>query len=221
MLKDHVVYVKEFLKEFQTTGTCFPSSKWAAQSLTCPLRGPRAPQRILELGPGTGVVTVRILQDMIPGDRLTICEINPRFMQALKENLKKNPDFQRHAKNVTFFEGPAQEIPEDGSYETIVCALPFLNFDLDTVQAIFNKLARISTNTTKMTYYEYIGLRSLGKVVAASDRKKRLRQLDVFFDAVYKRHHMQRERVWLNFLPINIYTLHLENSGAAGQMASA
>lgn len=209
MLKDQVVYVKEFLKEFQTTGTCFPSSKWAARSLTYPLRGPRGQQRILELGPGTGVVTVRILEDMIPGDRLTICEINPRFMRALKENLKENPDFQRHASNVTFFEGPAQEIPEDGTYDTIVCALPFLNFDLDTVQSIFEKLARLSTQTTLMTYYEYIGLRSLGKVVAPADRKRRLKELDIFFKDVYTRNRMHRERVWLNLLPINIYTLHL------------
>lgn len=209
MIKDHVVYFKEFLKEFQNTGTCFPSSKFAARALTNPLRTSRAPQRILELGPGTGVVTVRILEDMIPGDRLTICEINPRFMAALKENLKKNPDFQRHAANITFFEGPAQNIPEDGKYDTIVCALPFLNFDLHTVEEIFSKLERISNSHTKMTYYEYIGLRSLGMVVAAADRKRRLRELDIFFDDVYRRHHMRRKRVWLNLLPINIYTLNL------------
>lgn len=215
MIKDNVVYFMEFLKEFQNTGTCFPSSKWAARALTNPLRASRAPQRILELGPGTGVVTVRILEDMIPGDRLTICEINPRFMQALKENLRKNSNYLKHAANVSFFEGPAQEIPEDGYYDTIVCALPFLNFDLPTVEEIFSKLERISTTKTKMTYYEYIGLRSLGKVVAAADRKKRLRELDVFFNGVYKRHNMHRERVWLNLLPINIYTLHLANANAA------
>jgi phospholipid N-methyltransferase len=212
MIKDHVVYFMEFLKEFQNTGTCFPSSKWAARALTNPLRKSRAPQRILELGPGTGVVTVRILEDMIPGDRLTICEINPRFMQALRENLKNNPDFILHQNNISFFEGPAQEIPEDGHYDTIVCALPFLNFDLPTVVEIFSKLERISTNQTKMTYYEYIGLRSLGKALAPAERKRRLKELDVFFAGMYKRHNMRRERVWLNLLPINIYTLHLENA---------
>ncbi|MBN8548530.1 MAG: methyltransferase domain-containing protein [Deltaproteobacteria bacterium] len=209
MIKDHVVYFTEFLKEFQNTGTCFPSSKWAARALTNPMRATRTPQRILELGPGTGVVTVRILKDMIPGDRLTICEINPRFMAALKENLKSNPDYQLHKANISFFEGPAQEIPEDGPYDLIVCALPFLNFDLTTVEEIFSKLQRVSTAHTKMTYYEYIGLRSIGKMVAPAERKQNLKKLDVFFSGMYKRHNMQRERVWLNFLPINIYTLHM------------
>lgn len=209
MIKDHVVYFTEFLKEFQNTGTCFPSSKFAARALTNPLRATRAPQRILELGPGTGVVTVKILEDMIPGDRLTICEINPRFMQQLKKNLETNPDFQCHKNNISFFEGPAQEIPEDGCYDLIVCALPFLNFDLATVEEIFSKLERISTSHTKMTYYEYIGLRSIGKVIAPEERKENLRKLDKFFAGIYKRHNMQRERVWLNLLPINIYTLHL------------
>lgn len=210
MIKDNVVFLREFIKEFQTTGTLFPSSPWAAKALTYPLRGKRAPQRIVELGPGTGPVTIKILKDMIDGDTLTLCEINPRFMAVLKDNLRNNPDYLRHKDRISFFQGPVQDLPETVRYDVIVCAIPFLNLDLSVVKDIFAKLERISTKDAVMTYYEYIGLRSLGKVMAAPERKRRLRELDGFFKTMQAHKRVDRERVWLNFLPINIYTLEVQ-----------
>jgi len=208
MIKENFVFLREFLLEFQTTGACFPTSRWAAEALTDPLRvSGRPPKRILELGPGTGAVTVKILADMQPGDSLTVCEINPRFMKALKEKLAKLKDFQAHAKNVHFFEGPMQEMPEDTQYDVIVCALPFLNFPLEMVQEIFAKLRRLSTPDTLMTYYEYIGLRRVSKAVAPTARKQRMREIDGYMKSLAERIRLGRTRVWLNILPINIYTV--------------
>ena len=83
MIKQNLVFLREFLLEFKTTGACFPTSKWAAQALIKPLRDTkRKPMRILELGPGTGSVTLPILRELREGDTLTICEINPRFMKV-------------------------------------------------------------------------------------------------------------------------------------------
>ncbi|MCO6429220.1 MAG: methyltransferase domain-containing protein [Deltaproteobacteria bacterium] len=208
MLKDNIVFLREFLAEFQTTGTAFPTSRWAAEALTIPVRAAQTPQTILELGPGTGSVTTKILKEMRPQDKLTICEINPRFMDALKKKLNNNPDFQRHKDNVQFFLGPAQEIPEDRKHSLVVCALPFLNFDLNTVRDIFQKLENVTTENAVMTYYEYIGLRSLGKSsVAPPVMRKRIKELDGYFKEIFREHAMQRRRVWLNMLPINVYTL--------------
>lgn len=209
MLKDNLVFLKESLKEFELTGTVCPTSKWAADALTNPLRGARTPKRILEIGPGTGSVTVKILADMIPGDTLMICEINPRFMEALKENIRDNPNFKRNLSAISFFEGPVQDLPETTRYDVIVCALPFLNFDLQTVEDIFAKLKRLSDSATVMTYYQYIGLRSLSLAVASPRQKKRMRELDSFFRGLYRERLTGRKRVWLNILPINIYTLDL------------
>src|SRR5262245_28734173 len=133
MLREAWVFLREGFLNFRHTGTFCATSKWAAKALTNPLREERGPQMILELGPGTGSVTVEILRDMIPGDCLTICEINPRFMEALKRRLATNEHFLLHKDNITFFSGPVQDLPEDGRYDVIVSSLPFLNFDVDTV----------------------------------------------------------------------------------------
>lgn len=178
--------------------------------MTRPLRAGNAASKrtILELGPGTGSVTVRILADMNDNDELTICEINPRFMSALQKILADNPDFQRHSSRVRFFCCGAQDLPEDCAYDVVVCSLPFLNFDLHTVRQIFTKLVSLSHEKTVMTNYEYIGLRGLGKVMSPRKRRRQLYQVDSYFRRSAP-NPMSRTKVWLNVLPINIYTRRL------------
>lgn len=208
-VKEVLVFLREGLRNFRDTGTVCATSRWAAKALTNPLREASTVQNILELGPGTGSVTVKILRDMSVGDKLTLCEINPRFMEALKKRLATNEDFIKHQSNITFFQGAVQDLTEAETYNIIVCALPFLNFEVETVQEIFGKLHRVSTDDTVMTYYQYIGLRDLGKVVAAPERRKRMAELEKFFDKKHATNQIAHERVWLNVLPIHIYTLKL------------
>jgi phosphatidylethanolamine/phosphatidyl-N-methylethanolamine N-methyltransferase len=208
MLKENLVFLREFLLEFKTTGAFFPTSKWAAQALINPLRQPgRAPKNILELGPGTGSVTLPIIRELQEGDRLTICEINPRFMIALKEKLEGCPYYRNRREQVFFFEGAAQDLPEDTIYDIIVCALPFVNFDLETVKDIFGKLRKISTAETLMTYYEYMGMRKLNEKISSREHRDRVAKVNGFMKDSGTLSHLHRERVWLNLLPINIYTV--------------
>lgn len=214
MLKDNLVFLRETIQQFHNTGAICSTSRWAAEAMTDPIRHRGLPQRILELGPGTGSVTMKILEDMMDGDTLAICEINPRFMSALKKKLETNEHFLRHKDHITFFECPAQDLPENACYDVIICSLPFLNFDLKTVKEIFRKLKSISTEKTVMTYYQYMGIRSLSRVVSAPERKKRMSDLDTFFDNVHQKYSTARKRVWLNLLPINIYTVGCLNTFA-------
>lgn len=208
-MKEDLVFFKEFFNEMQNTGSCFQTTRWAADALISPMDDFQSPRRILEIGPGIGSVTTRILAKMKPGDKLTLCEINERFMEALKEKLIKNKDYLRHAENIEFFLGPMQSLPETQQYDLIVCALPFLNFELSMVKEIFEKFKRLGQDHTVLTYYEYIGIRSIGKSVASTTTKRRLKELDYFFKSMYREYDAHKQRVWLNLLPIYIYTLKL------------
>ena len=208
MFKENLVFLREFLLEFKTTGACFPTSRWAAQVLITPLRASnRGPKNILELGPGTGSVTLPLLKELRPGDHLTICEINPRFMKSLKDTLEADGEFQRVKDQVSFFLGAAQDLPNNRIYDIIVCALPFVNFDLETVQAIFSKLRDVSTQDTLMTYYEYIGVRRFNETIGAPERRDRIAQVHDYLKQSGYISYLKRERVWLNLFPINIYTV--------------
>lgn len=214
LLKEAVVFFKEGVSNFHHTGTLCATSKWAAKTLANPLRKKRAPMKILEVGAGTGSVTVEILKDMIAGDYLTICEINPRFMEAVQERLSEDPIYALHKDKIKFFVGPVQDLPEEDIYDVVVSSLPFLNFTIQTVEEIFDKLSKVSTDKTIMTYYEYIGLRKVGKVVSSPDRRKRIIELDRYFKEKHAASRIGHERVWLNVLPINVYTLKLTQAVA-------
>ncbi|WKZ57484.1 MAG: methyltransferase domain-containing protein [Bdellovibrionota bacterium] len=195
MIRENLLFFKEFLQEFENTGTCFPTSRQAARALAQPVLESCAPKKILELGPGTGSVTVEILRAMREGDELAICEINPRFMEALKERLHDNPDYIRHRARIRFFQCAAQELPENQHYDVIVCALPFLNFTPEVVAEIFQKIERLSHPDSVMTYYEYIGLRKLGMTVAAPPRKQRIKEINNFYRNLASRWRISRRKL--------------------------
>lgn len=219
MLKDNLVMFLGFFEEFKNTGSAFNSSKWAARALTQPMREGSNSKHILEVGAGTGPVTVEIIKEMSATDTLTVVEINPKFMKVLKERLQETPEYHTHRERITFFEGPIQNVPEDKKYDIIICALPFLNFEPSLVTEIFAKFNKLGDESTVMTYYEYIGLRQLGKVVSKS-RKARVEKLEKFFSEIGHSRLMTKQKVWLNVLPIYIYTMKLPKIEQASTLAA-
>jgi phospholipid N-methyltransferase len=164
--------------------------------------------RVLEAGPGTGSVTIHILKQLGPDDDLVICEINARFLDALKKTLSTNEDFKKHESRVRFYNCAIQDLPEhEGKFDAIICAIPFLNLDRGVVEAIFSKFKDVSHDRTSMTYYEYMGLRSLGKVISSSQRRERLKNIDSFFKALLPAHLVSRTDVYMNLLPTHVYRL--------------
>lgn len=211
MIRDHLVMAKESLSQFHYTGCVCSSSRWAANALTKPLHGREStePKRIIEIGAGTGPVTIAILEYMRDGDYLVVCEMNPNLMKALKERLYADENYHRHKDRVEFVQKPIQEYECEELFDTIICALPFLNFDLQTVDEIFNKMLSITTDDAQMTYFEYMGLKRLGSIAALPARKKRLKEFDGYFKKVYQPRLASTDRVWFNVLPIKVYTLNL------------
>ncbi|MCB9029573.1 MAG: methyltransferase domain-containing protein [Deltaproteobacteria bacterium] len=206
-MNEHIVFFREFLTEFKSTGSAIPSSPWAAKAMTNSLRRTTRPQNILEVGPGTGPVTVKILEDMIDGDKLTICELNPSFMQALQKKLSKDENFNRHKENITFFQGPVQELPTEEIFDVIICAIPFTNLPVSAVEDIFKKLELCSHRNTHITFFEYIGLRQIGRIASIKERRERLDRVSQFFETLEAKYKKETKRVWLNFTPINVHTL--------------
>ena len=78
-LADYRVFLREFLRTFQTTGAVMPSGSALAAALAHYVRDGdegSGGRRILEAGPGTGAVTHHIARAMRGGDRLVLVERN-------------------------------------------------------------------------------------------------------------------------------------------------
>ena len=208
MLKEIPIFINECLRTFKTTGSICPTSRWAAKQMVAPLRNRHFNKglKILELGPGTGSVTRWILKEMNFEDSLSICEINSRFMDSLKKNLSSDPYYMTHESRVEFFCCPMQEL-EAQKYDLIVCAIPFLNLDSKLIAEIFNKIADLSHEKTLMTYYEYIGLRQIGKNLSFGTNRSRMKNIDGHLSDIREGCLAQEQIVWRNFLPVRVFTL--------------
>ncbi|MBM4378173.1 MAG: methyltransferase domain-containing protein [Deltaproteobacteria bacterium] len=160
-LSDTVYFMGEFIRQFRLTGSLFPTSARAAALMASPLEGREQPLRVLELGPGTGSVTSAVLARMREGDTLDICEINPRMVEVLQRRMEGLPGYQAHRARMRILVCGAQELPLGTPYDVIVCSLPFGNFDLPLVEAIFSRLRQLSHAETRMTWFEYPELKRL------------------------------------------------------------
>lgn len=208
MIRDKLLILQECIRNFQTTGEVFPTSRWAAQALIRPLSiKNRQPLRVIEVGCGTGPVSLPLLAKLQDKDELWFCEINPKLMSFLRKKLKSNEHYRKHQSRVHFFEGPVQELPECGKFDVIVCAIPFANLDIDTVKSIFDKFRQISHGDTVMTYYEYMGMKRLARLMLSDANKIRVSKLEQFFKTMHERSKIGTDKVWLNILPINIHTV--------------
>ncbi len=79
-------FAAQAISEFQSTAAIAPSSRFLAEAMVSPLPVDRA-RTVLELGPGTGVMTEELLAQLPYDARLFAFEINPRFIEYLRTNI--------------------------------------------------------------------------------------------------------------------------------------
>jgi len=83
------------------------------------------------------------------------------MVEALQRRLEPLRVYQAHRAQVRILVCGAQELPLGAPYDVIVCSLPFGNFDLALVEAIFTRLRQLSHADTRMTWFEYPELKRL------------------------------------------------------------
>ncbi len=80
-------FLKQFFKEKKMVGSMTPSSRFLAAKMLNHVAIKDA-KIVVELGPGTGVFTEKILDMLGPDTQLIVIELNDEFYQALKTKLK-------------------------------------------------------------------------------------------------------------------------------------
>ncbi len=201
-LAEHGLFFREFLRTFHTTGAILPSGRYLAAALARFVREKSArPRRILEVGPGTGAVTQRIIAGMGAADRIDLVELNATFVEQLKHRFDHEPAFQAVASSARVLHCPVEELPRGEPYDLIVSGLPLNNFAVADVERILAVLAALLSPGGTLSFFEYIGVRPARTIISGRKERARLRGISAALKGLLDGREIRREAVWRNVPP--------------------
>jgi phospholipid N-methyltransferase len=205
-------FIRESRRHFRDTGALFPSSRFLGHALVSQLRRRRAPSRILEVGPGTGSVTVQILRRLIPGDQLDLVELNEHFIELLRVRFENEWKFWRHRERTRLIHSAVEQLSGEGVYDYIISGLPLNNFPVDRVREIYRTYSRLLKAGGTLTYYEYVWIRQLKSPFVDRRERRRLYRVGKVVGNYIRSYQVLRERVFMNLPPAVVRHLHLKPS---------
>lgn len=132
-------FVYEFVTNPASTGAVVPSSDSLAMKMIGMAALTRA-DSIVELGPGTGVFTEKILERIAPGKVFFALEINPSFVRATKKRCPEAVVYQDTAARMAEY----LRIHGTDYCDCVISGLPWASFDYglqeEILQAVVDSL---------------------------------------------------------------------------------
>ena len=139
-LSDTTLFLQEWLANPRRTGSIVPSSRQLAAAMARWL--PANPESyVLELGPGTGIVTQALLKRGLREDRLVAIEHNPKLARLLQERFPR----------ARILAGDAWQLDDllrnhrtpIESVGAVISSLPLLNFSVEKAEALAQKIRAV------------------------------------------------------------------------------
>jgi phosphatidylethanolamine/phosphatidyl-N-methylethanolamine N-methyltransferase len=199
--QDHLTFFSQFRSRFETTGAIAPSSRFLAAAMTGPLKKRSGARRVLEVGPGTGAVTHKIVRLLQPEDRFDLVEINELFAGGLKQRFEDDPAYRIHAGISAVHTCPLQEFESPELYDVIISGLPHSNFSPELVREMFESYFRLLAPGGTLSYFEYMYVRSIRKRIGKKAERIRMRKLDEAVAPFLDTHQFKKSWVFVNLPP--------------------
>ena len=200
-LGDYCIFFREFRENFHTTGAVLPSGRALTRALARYVSQDGPPRRVLEVGPGTGAVTARIVRMLRPEDRFDLVELNDRFVARLHQRFAEEPAFRQVADRSRVLHQGVETLPVDERYDLIISGLPLNNFSVELVEQILTSLRALLATRGTLSFFEYIAIRYAKSFVSAASDRARLRGINQAIHRILGPHEVRRDWVWLNLPP--------------------
>ena len=201
------LFWREFRRTFYSTGAVLPSGPALCRALSRHAEGNGSPRRLLEVGPGTGVVTDQIIRQMGTADTLDVVELNDRFVAALAERLATEPHWQMAAGRVRIHHLPIEELQAEHQYQAIVSGLPLNNFPVESVRSILAHLRNLAAPGGTLSFFEYVGVRKAKALVCSREERQRLAGIGEALHSALDAWRFDRERILANIPPAWVHHL--------------
>jgi len=162
-----------------------------------------APAKVLEVGAGTGAITRHLGTEMGPKDELTVCEMQPSLAKHLKRNVFALPQFRAPVSEnrLRLFAYPVQQIEPTERFDYIIVGLPFTAFRPDDVAEILGVLRRMLRASGVLSYFEYVGLRTLRRIGSFGAASNRTARVSAILDEHIARYQTGRKTIIANIPP--------------------
>jgi phospholipid N-methyltransferase len=201
MLRDHRLFLREYLRHFHHTGAIAPSSRWLGAALARHVSNGSGPRRILEVGPGTGAVTKHIVARLGVSDSLDLVELNPTFVDLLRRRFDEEPHFAGAAQRVRVIHSPIEDLPCDKPYDAIISGLPLNNFSVEDVRRILETFGKLMSPGATLSFFEYVGVRPARALVSGKQERERLKGIGQALEETLSGREISRECIWPNLPP--------------------
>jgi phosphatidylethanolamine/phosphatidyl-N-methylethanolamine N-methyltransferase len=207
------LFWQEFRRTFESTGAIAPSGRRLCRELARYVAGDGRPRRLLEVGPGTGVVTDAIISQMGPHDTLDVVELNDRFVEALRQRLQADHLWRRVGDRVRVHHLPVEQLDDVEPFDAIVSGLPFNNFPVDLVKNILTHLEKLAKPGATLSFFEYVAIRRIKGIVCKKPERDRLNGIGSVLNDAFARRQFRQECVVANVPPAWVH--HLRFDGPA------
>lgn len=128
-------FFRGWIDKPKAVGSVVPTSNIAARRMASIVQ-PERDDMVLELGPGTGVITRAILERGIKPENLVSVEYSSEFVERLQVDFPDVNIVQGDAFNLETALAPWK----GRSFDSVVSAIPLLNFPVDDRVAFIEKL---------------------------------------------------------------------------------
>lgn len=128
---EHLNFLRGMILRPKKVGAITPSSPALAKAIAAQV-DPAREGPILELGPGTGIVTQALIERGVPEDRLIAIEYDPEFAAMVQKRFPRVRVLQGDAfQFAQMLDGTVQQ-----PYAAVVSGLPLLNFPVEARRAL-------------------------------------------------------------------------------------
>jgi phospholipid N-methyltransferase len=145
-------FFREFVKNFQDTGSLVPSSPQLARKMVKAARVSEV-RNLLELGPGTGAFTKEIQRTLPAGANYLGIELNAAFVASLRGQF---PDMRFEQAAVQEFD--YSPYLADGGFDAIVSGLPWANLSEQVQTALLEQIFKVLKPGGIFATFVYTGI---------------------------------------------------------------
>ena len=171
-LREHLLVFSRFLRSPRTVGAVSASSRALANEMVHAVEF-GADARIVELGPGTGALTVAIVERLTSRDRFLAVDIDPAFVKQIRQRWPAIECICASAEDLV----PLVEDRAMWPVDHIISGLPFTSLPVPMTDRILASVAGSLRPGGTFTTFQYVYAHSMPAAVAFRRKmSERMRQ---------------------------------------------